>query len=180
MFEFVTAFFVGLAVWEMFVLGLAFLLVGVSFNKESGSMFAIAVGAIAFYFLKLDFNLVTIGSYLAIGFGWMIFKFRRHAYETIENYKEINIRNKAKGADTYSEAEVKKRIFSEADADAVFYWIVAWPASMIGFALYDFSKYVYEQIKVMLSNIVDNMMLKAGFAETVQVPKTRSKQSEDE
>lgn len=171
MFEAISAFFVALAVWELALFGVAILLVGLSFNKESGAMFAVAVGAIMFYFLKLDLTFTTIASYLAIGFGWMIFKFRRHAYETIAYYKRINLDTSSKTV--YTEDEVKRKIFSEADADAVFYWIVAWPASMIGFALYDFSKYVYEQIKGMLNNIVDNMMAKAGFAATVNA-KTRA------
>lgn len=162
MFELVTAFFIGLVAWEIILFIVTLLLFRLSFKRESGFMFAIAAGAIWFYFLKLDFNFMTIAFYLAIGFGWMIFKFRRHVYKTIERYKEINMTKKL----SYNASKVKERIFYEADADAVFYWIIAWPASMIGFMLHDFANYVYKQLKIMLNNIVDNMMLKAGFKET--------------
>lgn len=169
MVETITAFFVALTIWEIGAFAIAVFLFGGSFFKESGTMFALGLGALLFYFFKIDLNLVSIGIFLGIGFAWMVFKFRGHAYETIERYKEWNISNKANDAKIYSEEEVKRRIFSEADKDVIFFWITAWPVSMVGFMLYDISKYVYDKIKVMLSNIVDNMMLKAGFAATVKV-----------
>lgn len=151
---FIGAFFAALVWWELGLFAVAILVSGYSLNSEGGTLFAAAVGALVFYFFGVDFSFVNIGIYLALGMGWFVFKFRNHVRNVIDEAKETG---------GYTKSEVKSAIYRNINADVVFFWIIAWPFSIIGFFVNDFAVYIYKRLRVMMGNIVDNMIAAAGF-----------------
>lgn len=152
---FITGFFAALVWWEIGLFAIALIVGGFSLNNEGGALFTAAIGVLLFYFFGVDFNLINIGIYLAAGMAWFVFKFRNHVRNVIDECKEAD--------SEYTKSDVKYKIFRDIDADVVFFWIVAWPFSLIGFFINDFAVYVYKRLRGMMGNIVDNMIAKAGF-----------------
>jgi len=176
--DFVMGFFTGLLVWEWILLVIVFGGSCMSLYNESGYAWVVLAGIGFVYFVQPHLTVINVLLYLAIGGGWMFFKFRRHANRIIDkikiqdanakaNYEERvktvnNVDNIAAPKASTAE-EVKGRVMYAIDGDVLSFWMMAWPFSVFGFVFYDMLKEFFSKVLKFFGTYVDKMIAKAGF-----------------
>jgi len=156
--DFLLGFFVGFVWWEWLLFAACVILTGISLNKESGLGFLILMAIGGYFLFNVHLTVGMVVTYIVAGICWLLFKFNRHVHKTIAYYQDLQTNN-----NRYSKANVRTRIFQDADIDTVFFWFIAWPFSMAGFFCYDFMEMMYTKFVKMVSGHVDKMLEAAGF-----------------
>jgi hypothetical protein len=158
--EFITGFGAGvlagimsLVWWEIILLLALFIFGSVSLAKESGIGFVI-VGIITVFVLfglePISFfeSIKLIGTYIAVGFIWSFIKWflyvrdRKKHIDDVVHPSEYRIDDKENNANftfsyEYRDKLFLKRVNSNIDKDIIFFWIIAWPFSVLGFIFGD-------------------------------------------
>ena len=166
--EFFAGLFVGLVYWEIGFILLAILVSGISLKNESGLFFTIPLVAVGIYFFNIELTWLNAGIYLFGAVVWLVFKFRMHVKYVMNTYTPGE----------HGKGKVKDAIFRDINADIIFFWFIAWPFSLTAYFFTRFlsdlistiwnafstaAKAFYKKVRYFLSNIVDNMLAKAGF-----------------
>lgn len=150
------SFFAGL-VWYTWILFIVY--VGCMFfflADENGVGFSVGISVLIIYSLY-DVSFTFVGiiqavlyffTYLVIGLFWARFKWSR--YVKVEKAKDFRT--------DWSKEDIIKDINAERNIDTIYYWVIAFPTSMVGFIMYDFVRDQITKLKTSFSKITEDIV----------------------
>lgn len=106
-------------------------------------------------------------AYLPLGFGWSLFRWKKHAKKVIENAK--------KDSSSYYKSEYKRRLKPSENISKIVNWIVAWPFSFLATILDDVFDAIYDFVKYKLIKLYEAIS-KPYLREIEEIDYTKKKE----
>lgn len=146
---------------------------------EAGSFFLLVtiglltyLGVISWTDVSVLGVLTYVGSYLAIGCVWSLFKYKRKAL----SIAEYNLENYPNRTPEQTMSDIKNGIRN----NTISYWIVYWPISVIKFCLDDLVDYLISKLgrvyKLIAASVVANVYAGVLQAKTTEKGPKESKE----
>lgn len=162
--------------WQMLI---CFVVIGIclvslfSEALEAGSFFLLVSIGLLTYFGFISWAdvsvlgvLTYVGSYLAIGCVWSLFKYKRKAL----SIAQYNLENYPNRTPEQTMSDIKRDIRN----NTISYWIVYWPISVIKFCLDDLVDYLISKLGRVYKLIAATVVAKV-YADALQNKKATEK-----
>ena len=153
--EFLSGLVLGFLLWDWIMLTVAVVVLGGSIYLNTSIGFVISFVGL-FFILN---NLPVIDSdtlwlialfYLPVGAFWSFFKYRYYAIKSAEKLKEDGMR--------VSKDNIRDNLESYVNKDRLIFWVIAFPISMIGHAIFDFLYDLGASIVKRISTVYDRIL----------------------